>query len=133
MCNSQAIVDTFSSEMKGLGDTQYFNLTLKCIYMLIVSGNFWKPDPTAGISEDRTRKGMYPDARLVIRNNTLTVTGVDGALSARIITLSGRVVASGDKVQYGNVQCDVSGLRSGIYYVNLSLKGGTLKIFKLLI
>ncbi|MBN2009003.1 T9SS type A sorting domain-containing protein [candidate division KSB1 bacterium] len=48
MCNSQAIVNNFSQRLVTLNnggwDNQYFNLSLRCLYMLALTGNFWKPD-----------------------------------------------------------------------------------------
>lgn len=47
MCNSQSIVDEFSSRLMYLDsageDNQYFNLSLRCLYMLVLTGNFWEP------------------------------------------------------------------------------------------
>jgi len=48
MCNNQEIVDSFASRMiylDGTGwDNNYFNLCLRCLYMLALTGNFWKPE-----------------------------------------------------------------------------------------
>jgi endo-1,4-beta-D-glucanase Y len=47
MCNSQAIVDNFALRLIYLDsvgeDNQYFNLSLRCLYELVLTGNFWKP------------------------------------------------------------------------------------------
>jgi endo-1,4-beta-D-glucanase Y len=47
MSHSQAMVDSFSSRLlyhDGTGeDDQYFNLSLRCLYMLVLTGNFWEP------------------------------------------------------------------------------------------
>ena len=47
MCNNQAIVDNFALRLIYLDsagdDNQYFNLSLRCIYELVLTGNFWKP------------------------------------------------------------------------------------------
>jgi endo-1,4-beta-D-glucanase Y len=47
MCNSQSVVDSFASRLLYLDstgeDNQYFNLSLRCLYMLTLTGNFWEP------------------------------------------------------------------------------------------
>ncbi|MBN1695497.1 hypothetical protein JW879_08875 [candidate division WOR-3 bacterium] len=47
MSHSQAMVDSFSLRLlylDGTGeDDQYFNLSLRCLYELVLTGNFWKP------------------------------------------------------------------------------------------
>jgi endo-1,4-beta-D-glucanase Y len=47
MCKSQSVVDDFSLWLLYLDaveyDNQYFNLSLRCLYMLVLTGNFWKP------------------------------------------------------------------------------------------
>ncbi|MEJ2306103.1 MAG: glycosyl hydrolase family 8 [candidate division WOR-3 bacterium] len=48
MCNSRSIVDNFALRLIYLDnageDNQYFNLSLRCLYELVLTGNFWKPD-----------------------------------------------------------------------------------------
>ncbi|MFO7446433.1 MAG: glycosyl hydrolase family 8 [Ignavibacteriaceae bacterium] len=48
MCNSQTVVDDFTRRLLALHnsrqDNQYFNLNLRCLYMLTLTGNFWQPD-----------------------------------------------------------------------------------------
>jgi endo-1,4-beta-D-glucanase Y len=50
MAHSQAMVDSFASRLlyhDGTGeDNQYFNLSLRCLYMLVLTGNFWEPGTT---------------------------------------------------------------------------------------
>jgi len=51
MSYSQAMVDSFASRLlylDGVGwDDQYFNLSLRCLYMLVLTGNFWEPGATS--------------------------------------------------------------------------------------
>jgi endo-1,4-beta-D-glucanase Y len=55
MAHSQAMVDSFASRLlylDGTGeDDQYFNLSLRCLYMLVLTGNFWKPEPINKINK----------------------------------------------------------------------------------
>jgi endo-1,4-beta-D-glucanase Y len=44
MCNDQDIADDFAGELKTLNDQHYFNLSVKCLYLLTATGNFWKPE-----------------------------------------------------------------------------------------
>jgi endo-1,4-beta-D-glucanase Y len=47
MSYSQTMVDSFASRLLYLDctgeDDQYFNLSLRCLYMLVLTGNFWEP------------------------------------------------------------------------------------------
>jgi endo-1,4-beta-D-glucanase Y len=47
MSHSQAMVDSFASRLLYLDstgeDNQYFNLSLRCLYSLVLTGNFWEP------------------------------------------------------------------------------------------
>lgn len=43
MCNSQGLADAFGSELTGITDNQYFNLSVRCLYLLVATGNFWQP------------------------------------------------------------------------------------------
>jgi endoglucanase len=45
MCNSQLIADAFGTEMTGsrLGDGHWFSMSTRPLYLLSISGNFWKP------------------------------------------------------------------------------------------
>jgi endo-1,4-beta-D-glucanase Y len=55
MCNNQSIVDNFALRLLYLDsaeeDNQYFNLSLRCLYMLVLTGNFWTPLTVNGIKE----------------------------------------------------------------------------------
>jgi endo-1,4-beta-D-glucanase Y len=130
MCNSQAIVDTFSSELKGINDgqslSQYFNLTLRCIYMLILSGNYWKPDPSTGVTEDikvTARTGRRP--LLVATGTTLTVKGLSGIRSVALFTPAGNLVQCLTMTHREKARVDVLSLSRGAYIVRLTSDGGT--------
>ncbi len=45
MCNSQVIADAFGSELinSKLGDSNWFIISTRSIYLLPITGNFWKP------------------------------------------------------------------------------------------
>jgi endo-1,4-beta-D-glucanase Y len=46
MCNSQAVADAFGTEMTSdrLGDEHWFIMCTRSLYLLSITGNFWKPD-----------------------------------------------------------------------------------------
>jgi hypothetical protein len=48
--------------------------------------------------------------------SSMTVKGLNNALSARIMALSGKVVASVGNTEQGNVAVDVSSLTKGLYF-----------------
>jgi hypothetical protein len=128
MCNSQEIVDTFSSEMKSLNDQQYFNLTLKSIYFLILSGNFWKPDPVTEINHAVTVQSRETTLVPVGIHNNLRIRGLKNALSVRIFMLSGQVAASYKASE--DVLFDISSLKSGLYFIKVSTRDGFCKTMK---
>ncbi len=45
MCNNQAVADAFGTEMNSskLGDSHWFSMSTRCLYLLTITGNFWKP------------------------------------------------------------------------------------------
>ncbi|MBN2425703.1 MAG: hypothetical protein JXB44_11815 [Calditrichaceae bacterium] len=45
MCNSQEIADVFGAEMTSsrLGDDHWFPMSLRSLYLLPITGNFWQP------------------------------------------------------------------------------------------
>jgi endoglucanase len=45
MCNSQTIADAFGTEMTSpqLAETHWFTLSTRAVYLLPITGNFWKP------------------------------------------------------------------------------------------
>jgi len=43
MCNSQEVADAFGTEMDRLDDTHWFTLSTRSLYLLPITGNFWKP------------------------------------------------------------------------------------------
>jgi len=124
MCNSQVMVDTFSSEMKTLNDQQYFNLTLKCIYFLILSGNFWKPDPTTGIDYAVPAQTGETPLVPVLVNDKLRIKGLKTPLSAMVVALNGQAVAAVGGEISENVSLDVSSLKPGLYFVKISTING---------
>lgn len=58
MCYSQTMVDNFASRLlylDGVGwDDQYYNLSLRCLYSLVLTGNFWNPWEPTGIEENNS-------------------------------------------------------------------------------
>jgi endo-1,4-beta-D-glucanase Y len=56
MSHSQTMVDSFASRLlylDGTGeDDQYFNLSLRCLYELVLTGNFWEPGTTSSHKPD---------------------------------------------------------------------------------
>jgi endo-1,4-beta-D-glucanase Y len=55
MSHSQAMVDNFASRLltlDGVGwDDTYYNFSLRCLYMLVLTGNFWDPWESVGVEE----------------------------------------------------------------------------------
>jgi endo-1,4-beta-D-glucanase Y len=69
MCNNQSIVNSFAQRLltlDGTGyDNQYFNLSLRCLYMLALSGNFWMPDmPNTAVE----KAGSIPNELWLLNN-----------------------------------------------------------------
>lgn len=68
MCNSQAVVDNFADRLVYLcslaSENYYFGINLRCLYMLALTGNFWKP--------------------VVVNATTVTVSGDGGMTSISV-------------------------------------------------
>jgi endo-1,4-beta-D-glucanase Y len=68
MCYNQTMVNNFASRLSyldGVGwDDQYYNLSLRCLYVLVLSGNFWQPDLPSGIEEP----GSLPEGFYLAQN-----------------------------------------------------------------
>jgi endoglucanase len=52
MCNSQLIADAFGTEMMSsrLGDAHWFSMSVRSLYLLSITGNFWKPVVSAKLN-----------------------------------------------------------------------------------
>jgi endo-1,4-beta-D-glucanase Y len=64
MCHSQEMVDDFASHLLSRdgrpGEDRYFNFSLRCLYMLVLTGNFWQPDPNSSFIESNPLpEGIY--------------------------------------------------------------------------
>jgi endo-1,4-beta-D-glucanase Y len=53
MCNSQTVADAFATEMVNieLGDGHWFSLSTRSLYLLTITGNFWKPEHSSDIEQ----------------------------------------------------------------------------------
>jgi endo-1,4-beta-D-glucanase Y len=128
MCNSQTMVDSFGAVMKTFtaasGDLQYFNLSLKAMYTLVLSGNLWQPNLSTAVVPGMQEPGRMAGVRLLLNGNKLTLAGASGIRSASIVTAAGRVVASAGASGERNAVIDVSALGKGLYIVNIAMADG---------
>ena len=138
MCNTQEMVDRFSQRLLALersrSDNNYFNLCLRNIYMLILTGNFWIPDvEETGI----IKKPIQPDQLNLNQNypnpfNPETTISYQlkeaGSVQLSIYDESGRRVktlvnarqSSGfQQVQWDGTNAANQPVASGLYWVQL--------------
>lgn len=43
MTNTQEVADAFGADLKKIKDTDCFNLSSRCLYLMTITGNFWEP------------------------------------------------------------------------------------------
>jgi endo-1,4-beta-D-glucanase Y len=132
MCYSQSMVDAFASRLltlDGVGyDNQYFNLSLRCLYMLVLTGNFWKPEPAPGVKETDYLPGKF-NLRQNIPNPFTATTTIEYSIAEtsfvqlklynitgqEIKTLVEGVMSAGKHT----VNFEADNLSSGIYFYQL--------------
>jgi endo-1,4-beta-D-glucanase Y len=127
MCNSQTIVNNFASRLKyleGMGwDDTYFNLSLRCLYELTLTGNFWEPGLTNSADEIKSQ----PDFKLKYNENSgmLHLEGLKNVASVEVVCISGQIKLSANTVESGEVQLNISSLDTGIYLARVIWNDGT--------
>jgi hypothetical protein len=93
MCNSQAIVNSFAQRLLQLDGTgnynQYFNLSLRCLYMLVLTGNFRQPgtEPIALNKAELLPKCKLPQSGKIGHIDHLSPFLIDHASPAGKTTL----------------------------------------------
>jgi endo-1,4-beta-D-glucanase Y len=132
MCYSQSMVNSFASRLlylDGCGyDDQYFNFSLRCLYMLVLTGNFWKPEPTPGVKETESLsekfylKQNYP-------NPFRTTTTIEYSIAEssfvqlRIYDIAGREISTliNEKIPEGRYTFNfyANGLSPGVYFYRI--------------
>ncbi|MBN1695496.1 T9SS type A sorting domain-containing protein [candidate division WOR-3 bacterium] len=140
MSHSQTMVDNFASRLltlDGVGwDDQYFNFSLRCLYMLVLTGNFWDPLSPAGIEEtDSLPEGFnlaqnYP-------NPFHTVTTIEYSISEashvrlKIYDISGRHIKTlvDKKIPAGKyaARLEADDLLPGVHFYQLETDKNRIK------
>ncbi len=140
MCYSQAMVDSFASRLlylDGTGsDNQYFNLSLRCLYSLVLTGNFWQPDLSGGGVEE---PGSLPEGFSLAQNypnpfSVKTTIGYSikeaGFVRLAIYDISGREIKSlvREVMPAGKhtVNVELNDLAPGVYFYQLKAGGNTI-------
>lgn len=135
MCNSQTMVDNFASRLAYLEnvgwDNTYYNLSLRSLYALVLTGNFWKPAiSTTGIHKNLDNQvRVYPNP--MTDNEVLTISGFKNVESIEIINMIGQVVK---RLQIYNhhspLKVNVSMLQKGYYLIRIQDKVGMPYVMK---
>jgi endoglucanase len=145
MCNSQSIVNSFAQRLLILNnsgyDNQYFNLSLRCIYMLVLTGNFWQP----GITTSVGKKRLIPDSFHLEQNypnpfnpsTTITyklnessnvILSIYNSLGQRIKVLSNSFQNVGEySLTWDATDTDNIPVASGIYFYEIETDKGTIQ------
>ncbi len=140
VCYSQAMVDNFASrllQLNGLGwDDQYFNFSLRCLYSLVLTGNFWQPEFPAGIEEPGSLPGdiylaqNYPNPFSFATSIKYSIAE-DGFVKLAIYDVSGREIKTlvNKMMSPGNhtVDFDSQGFTPGVYFYKLTASGNSLQ------
>ena len=135
MCNSQEIVDEFTQRLiqlnNGGGDNQYFNLSLRNLYMLVLTGNFWNPIseatnvkdegllPTEFKLEQNYPNPFNPSTKISysIANNNKVLLKVYNLRGQEIETLVDQLQTAGNH----SVKWHPTNLSSGLYICRLQV------------
>ncbi|MEJ2567720.1 MAG: glycosyl hydrolase family 8 [candidate division WOR-3 bacterium] len=140
MSYSQSMVDNFASRLlylDGVGwDDQYYNLSLRCLYSLVLTGNFWDPwDPTGVEEQDSLPekfylKQNYPNPFHSTTTIEYSITEA-GFVKLAMYDVSGREVK---KLVEGmtpagkhTVNVEVDGLAPGVYFYRLTASGNNVQ------
>ena len=140
MAHSQEMLDSFATRLYWLDqqywDNQYYNLSLKLIYEVVMTGNFWKPEMPSGIEEPG-----FPQEGLKLAQNYPNpfggATTIEYSLSSAgfvqlaIYDISGREVKTlvEESVSAGEheVSVDMGNLSPGVYIYRLEAEGNSLQ------
>jgi endo-1,4-beta-D-glucanase Y len=144
MCHSQEMVDEFASHLLSLdgrsGEDRYFNFSLRCLYMLVLTGNFWQPDPNSSFVELNPLPEKFylkqNDPNPFVMATTIEYSIAEaGFVKLAIYDVSGREVKNlvEEVMPAGNhtFDFDAKGLSPGIYFYQL--KAGVSNIQKKMI
>ncbi len=140
MCNSQAAVDTFASRLlylDGVGwDDQYYNLSLRCLYSLVLTGNFWDPLDGTGVEETEPLpegfclKQNYPNPFSTMTTIEYSITEA-GFVKLAVYDISGReimtLVEENKPPGRHTVSFEASDLSPGIYFYRLETGGNNIQ------
>jgi len=136
MCHSQEMVDNFASRLlsrDGLpGEDRYFNFSLRCLYMLVLTGNFWEPDPNSSfiesnpLPEELSLAQNYPNPFSAATTIEYSVSSASFVRLA-IYDISGREVETlvEEQVSAGKhtASVELKDLCSGVYIYRLETGG----------
>jgi endo-1,4-beta-D-glucanase Y len=140
MAHSQEMVDSFAGRLAYLDaqywDNQYYNLSLKLIYEVVLTGNFWKPELPSGIEEPKSQPGglylaqNYPNPFDEVTTIEYSISSA-GFVRLAIYDIMGREVkklveesiSAGEHTAHVNMQ----NLSSGVYIYRLEAEGNSIQ------
>jgi len=138
MCHSQEMVDEFASRLLSLdgkpGEDQYFNFSLRCLYMLVLTGNFWQPDPNGSsvelncLPEEFYLKQNHPDLFVTVTTIEYSIAKA-GFVKLSMYDVSGRevktLVEGTMTAGKHTVNAEVKDLAPGVYFYRLTASGNS--------
>ena len=121
----QSHLNTCYTNIVGIGSGEaYFGNTLRVVNLFVLSGNFWQPDVTVGISETQEESfRTYPNPF----TNSVTVEGLSAATNYIITDIAGRVLQSGSTM--GVIETPFS---AGVYSLAVQTNSGWTKAVKMI-
>jgi len=138
MCYSQEMVDNFASRLLALDgyDDRYFNFSLRCLYSLVLTGNFWNPWDATGVEEQDSLpekfylKQNYPNPFVAAATIEYSIDKA-GFVKLAIYDVSGRevkrLVEGMAPAGKHTVNVEVGDLAPGVYFYRLTASGSSVQ------
>lgn len=118
--NNQGFVNTAYSKIVNMTSNAYFGSTLRVLYLLSMSGNFYSPEQLALLSNDQviSRKpfSFYPNP---VKNNLEINFEFSKANTLSIYTVNGKLLFN-KTYNLKTTVLDVAYLKSGLYFIEIN-------------
>jgi endo-1,4-beta-D-glucanase Y len=126
MAKSQAVVNTFTANFNTCTFDEYFASSLRLLYQLVLTGNYWEP----ALSQVTTSKQFIKDSTINIYPNPVKKNGKltikmdktsNKAIKIQIFTLQGTEIYKTASVsQNGYYEIELNGsISSGVYFLEI--------------
>lgn len=117
---NQDWLNNIYARLLGYGNSGgYYENTLKLLYMMVISGNYWSPSAVLGVETGEFQNKEFDirtinNERIEIRNLTEKRTNSE----LKLIDINGKLLVS-KKLKNKIEQIDISNLQKGMYFISL--------------